>query len=126
MLGETDSLHSALTARCPPSQRYVTSSESERVLADQLIAKWVLLDSVSMNNSNMKCPKCGEGMGSGILLDRGTFFKASALPQVWADAVHDTATGTTPDPGAIDQHQVDAYRCVGCGFIELYAGMGNE
>ncbi len=76
-----------------------------------------------MNSSNLKCSKCAGQMEAGFLLDRQWVDRGK--PLLWVEAGQVGLT-VPADPGRAGQPDVDAYRCLACGFIELYAGLGNE
>jgi hypothetical protein len=61
-----------------------------------------------------KCPKCGAEMQEGFLIE-------SKLPSRWVAGKPTTSVlGGTQARGR-EQRQVGSYRCVGCGYLELYA-----
>jgi hypothetical protein len=61
-----------------------------------------------------KCPKCGEEMQEGFLIE-------SKLPTRWiAGKAKTSVLGGTQARGR-EQRQVESYRCVRCGYLESYA-----
>jgi hypothetical protein len=71
----------------------------------------------------MKCPKCDAEMEGGFLLDRGWSHKVGQA-LLWVES--DQSGIAIPVRGdGLGQLEVDAYRCTGCGFVELYAGTGK-
>jgi len=68
------------------------------------------------------CIKCGGELESGFLLDRSVFAHG---PLRWVEAAQ-LGLKVTPKAGSPGQIEVDAYRCVNCGFLELYAGLSND
>ena len=76
-----------------------------------------------MTSDNLKCPKCDRQMEAGFMLDRKLADRGR--PLLWVEAAQIGLT-TNADPSDAGQFAVDAYRCLGCGFVELYAGMGDE
>jgi predicted nucleic-acid-binding Zn-ribbon protein len=61
-----------------------------------------------------KCPKCGAEMREGFILDH-------RLPSRWfAGKVETSILGNIKASGR-EQRQIESYRCVGCGYLELYA-----
>ncbi len=84
--------------------------------ADSMKADLSAIDNISAaatatTMSLTKCPKCQNNMEQGFLLDeRGPLPTADT---VWAQ-------GTVRHRTKITRH-IEAYRCIGCGFLELYA-----
>jgi len=61
-----------------------------------------------------KCPKCGAKMQEGFLIE-------SKLPLRWmAGKPEGSVPGGTTAQGR-EQRQIESYRCVECGHLELYA-----
>ena len=85
-----------------------------------------------MTESTFLCLRCEGELEAGILLDRTvtggsavTHTSGGAQSLVWADAEHlEEFTKVRVD--GVRQIEVDAYLCVDCGRIELYAGMGKN
>ena len=74
-----------------------------------------------MIESPINCMRCDGVLETGFLLDRSW---DGSRPLLWADASHvGTTTGAKAD--GIHQIEVDAYRCVNCGRVELFAGLGT-
>lgn len=64
------------------------------------------------------CVKCSGEMESGVLLDRS---QAWIFPAIWADGpVERTAWGNLK-PKDRRLYRVAAWRCTGCGYLELFA-----
>ena len=63
-------------------------------------------------NEKGPCPKCGEDMVCGVMVDRSY---TSSEPQQWKH-------GCSIDPDMYSNlYNVTSYRCTGCGFLENYA-----
>ena len=61
-----------------------------------------------------ECPKCGAEMREGFLLEH-------RVPLRWIAGKPDRSwTGDTKAHGR-EQRHVGSYRCVGCGYLELFA-----
>jgi len=61
-----------------------------------------------------KCPKCGAKMEEGFLIE-------SKLPSRWmAGKAGKPVLGDTAAP-AREQRQIESFRCLECGHLELYA-----
>lgn len=77
--------------------------------------------------SESRCPRCGGEFEPGFLLDR--FLGSKGQELLWAEAALASTSLSSSD--ALTGHPreglvpVDAWRCVGCGFLELYAGVGE-
>lgn len=68
-----------------------------------------------MASESSVCIKCGGELESGFLLDRAVLERG---PLLWVE-VAQLKMKVTPKPGSPGQIEVDAYRCVNCGFLEL-------
>lgn len=75
-------------------------------------------------NGELKCSKCGGAMEGGFLLDRHDR-AGKAMELTWIEASR-MKLGVTADPSSEGQLPVDAFRCTGCGYLELYAGVGGD
>ncbi len=75
-----------------------------------------------MTSNSIKCPKCDGQMEAGFVLDRQ--WGQRGKPLLWIEAAQ-LALTTSADPNDAGQLVLDAYRCLGCGFVELYAGVGQ-
>ncbi len=69
----------------------------------------------------MQCPKCQSSMETGVILDSQLLDNTRAT--CWVSA-QEQKLGTQADSRAAGQYEVDSYRCIECGFLEMYAG-GN-
>ncbi|MCP5020658.1 MAG: hypothetical protein GY930_02680 [bacterium] len=67
----------------------------------------------------MQCPKCQGSMETGVILDSQLLDYTRATCWIAAQA---QKLGTQADSRAVGQYEVDAYRCIECGFLEMYAG----
>lgn len=78
-----------------------------------------------MSKGEGECPKCGGEMQAGFLLDSTTLVSSGAgRPLRWIEAAQ-IGIGTKVRHGDPGQIEVDAQRCAGCGYLELYAGLGD-
>lgn len=75
-------------------------------------------------SDELHCPKCGGVMDGGFLLDRHDR-SDRAVELTWIEAAR-MKLGVTADPTSDGQVSVDAFRCTGCGYLELYAGVGDD
>lgn len=78
-----------------------------------------------MPEKDGECPKCGGDVEAGFLLDTSFLrMPGSGSPLLWVEA-DQIGMSTRVRPGDPGQIEVDAQRCLRCGFIELYAGIGD-
>lgn len=70
------------------------------------------------------CPKCGCDMEPGYVLDR-IHLGTGGKPLLWVRG-DQRGFSTLVKPGDESQIEVDTYRCIRCGYLELYAGIGSE
>jgi hypothetical protein len=65
-------------------------------------------------------------METGFLLDSSdTEFPRRGKPLLWIEGGQ-IGLRVSAKPGDAGQIEVDAYRCTGCGFLEMYAGVSEE
>ena len=67
-----------------------------------------------------KCPKCGDVLEEGLVLDRGPYYVA--LKQHWTKGgvvEFSLKTGLKTTSGPL--RTIATWRCKGCGFLESYA-----
>jgi hypothetical protein len=75
-----------------------------------------------MSDEKMICPKCGEKMACGFVLDANTTDRSSYFTQArWVEGkpVSSEWSGLKWDDKAA--YKIAAYRCCGCGLLELHA-----
>lgn len=78
-----------------------------------------------MSNPVGECPKCGGSMETGFLLDsQWSISPAKGRVLLWIEG-RQIGQGVKIRPGDPGQIEVDALRCTGCGYLELYAGIGD-
>ena len=77
-----------------------------------------------MESGEDRCPKCGGAKESGFLLDR-ILRGQGGKPLLWVEAAQ-ISHSLAVKPGDDGQVEVDAYRCVECGYLELFAGMRGQ
>ncbi len=73
----------------------------------------------------MQCPKCQGSMETGVILDTLQFDSQRSQhtrATCWISA-QEKKHETQADPRAPGQYEVDSYRCIECGFLEMYAGV---
>lgn len=75
-----------------------------------------------MSSETDVCMKCGGKVESGFLLDRALL---QTGPLLWVEGAQ-LGLKVTPKPGSPGQIEVDAHRCVDCGYLELYAGTSGD
>jgi len=79
-----------------------------------------------MKQATGRCPKCDGEMETGFLLDCTTWGgPRGGRPLKWVEGAQ-IGLGVKARPDDPGQIEVDAQRCLGCGYLELYAGMGND
>jgi predicted nucleic-acid-binding Zn-ribbon protein len=61
-----------------------------------------------------KCPKCSADMQDGFLLEQ-------KLPLRWITGTPEASVFGNIKVHDRDQRQVEGYRCVQCGYLELFA-----
>jgi len=76
-----------------------------------------------MTDDTNTCPKCGGEFENGFLLDRAS--EGRALPLLWSEPKGLGLGGIRVKGGDPAHVEVDAYRCLSCGYLELYAGLGE-
>ncbi len=69
-------------------------------------------------NEEKTCPKCGNEMEVGFLLDH-TY--ANLIPTIWIEGVPERSFWRFARIKGKRRHRVDSYRCIECGFLENYA-----
>ena len=60
------------------------------------------------------CPKCGGEMKAGYILDH-------RLPSRWFEGKPETTPLGNIRAKGREQRHIESYRCVQCGYLELYA-----
>lgn len=73
--------------------------------------------------SQLVCPKCGNAMEPGFVVDHTQRDNAeeSAVPE-WAEGtVQPSWIGHVKMSGK-ERHSIQTFRCAGCGYLESYAG----
>jgi predicted nucleic-acid-binding Zn-ribbon protein len=74
-----------------------------------------------MPNVSMVCPKCDTTMEVGFVLDKGY----SAAGEWIEGEMEKGFWGGIKDFLDRKRYQMTAYRCPGCGYVELYAPFPN-
>ena len=64
--------------------------------------------------SNHKCPKCGADMQEGFTLEH-------RLPVGWFSGKPERSLQGDIKPAGREHRYIESFRCVGCGYLELYA-----
>jgi Domain of unknown function (DUF6487) len=64
------------------------------------------------------CPKCGGAMTEGFILDR---VSGGDRQSRWIEGTADPSFWTGIKTSGLKQYKLTAYRCDGCGFVELSA-----
>lgn len=72
-----------------------------------------------MTPSNVACSKCGGEMQKGFLLDRGDL--EVRHPAVWVAGPPKKSLWMGTKIEGREMFEIGSYRCVQCGFLELYA-----
>ena len=83
-----------------------------------------------MSTTNRVCPKCKTQMEPGLIVDVADKrpIQESVVEPNWVAFAEGEAEKTTWPPGYIknldgrDRRAVITYRCVGCNYLESYAG----
>jgi len=65
-------------------------------------------------NETYKCPKCGEQMREGFILEH-------RLPSRWIAGKPEASFLGDAKAKGREQRHIESYRCVGCGYLESYA-----
>jgi hypothetical protein len=71
-----------------------------------------------MSASERICTKCSKPVTVGFVVDRGDM--SVAQRPFWVEGEPQSVLGFTKTGGK-NQFWVEAHRCTGCGFLELYA-----
>jgi predicted nucleic-acid-binding Zn-ribbon protein len=69
-------------------------------------------------STSTKCPKCGRGMKEGFILD-ATY--GGKLVSKWVAGKPEASFWSGTKVGDREQHSIQSFRCVACGFLESYA-----
>jgi ribosomal protein S27AE len=69
-------------------------------------------------NLNPKCPKCGQMMGEGYVLDRSY---AAKLVSMWIAGKPERSFWTNLKTGGRPNLEIQTFRCFKCGYLESYA-----
>ncbi|HEX4667630.1 MAG TPA: PF20097 family protein [Chthoniobacterales bacterium] len=65
-----------------------------------------------------KCAKCGGGMERGFLASRSLDY---TKPDDWVSGAPETSLWFGTKVRSKEHHQLSAYRCRDCGYVEFYA-----
>jgi len=68
--------------------------------------------------SEAKCPKCGNRMEEGFILDHT---HGGRLQSAWVEGKPQRSFWTGIKMRGTSQHPVSTFRCERCGFLESYA-----
>jgi predicted nucleic-acid-binding Zn-ribbon protein len=71
-----------------------------------------------MSERELMCPKCGQVMEPGFVLDRGP---GGVAQESWVDGAPVPSNWTGLKVKAHQLVPVTTYRCTGCGYLESYA-----
>ncbi len=71
-----------------------------------------------MSNKMRSCPKCGEAMEEGFILEQSS---ANYVPSVWVEGPPESSFWTITKVTGKRKRLTVTYRCVGCGYLESYA-----
>jgi len=66
-----------------------------------------------------KCSKCQTEMEVGYIIDRA--HHNTRAPATWVEGEPEPSFWTGTKISGKEQHQVNTFRCPGCGFLESYA-----
>lgn len=69
-------------------------------------------------NSPWLCPKCGSTMEEGFVLD---VTHGGQFVSRWVAGKPEPSFWTGTKVRDKEQHQIQTFRCAGCGFLESYA-----
>jgi Zn ribbon nucleic-acid-binding protein len=69
-------------------------------------------------NSPVECPKCGHAMAEGFVLDVS---HGAQLVSRWIAGQPEPSFWVGTKIGGKDQHKIQTFRCIGCGYLESYA-----
>lgn len=64
------------------------------------------------------CPKCGADMEPGFVVDHSY---GTAAASEWIEGPVEASMWTGVRLRGRDRRRIDSFRCVGCGYLELYA-----
>lgn len=70
----------------------------------------------------LSCPKCGSPMEAGVILEKDYATRDKPSEWIKGGVEADLETGLFGGKAKGQTYSIASYRCVGCGFLESYAG----
>ena len=71
--------------------------------------------------SQLVCPKCGNAMELGFVIDHTDQADSGSAAPEWAEGTVQRSLWTGVKIRGKERHPVQTFRCVRCGYLESYA-----